>query len=252
MATREDLVIVPTYNERASILCLLNAPRESVPGADVLVVDDASPDGTGDRVASRAGREPGVLLLRREGPGGPGRSYRTAFRWALARGCERIAHMDADLSHDPLAVPDLLAAAERHDLAIGSLFPAGPVGDAIRTSAGPSSVGYLLVAVGDCAGCIKADLPGWQEQCRARGVSMILLTSASSSAASDFRRRLGLRVPLVSDPSETMQRRLNAVWYGRPYLYSPDWRLRWVPTVLGGDSPFADERLLVALKATDQ
>lgn len=137
-----------------------------------------------------------------------------------------------------------------NDPRLGALLPAGPVGDAIRTSVVPSSVGYLVVAVGDCAGCIKADLPGWQKQCRARGVSMVLLTSASESAAADFRRRHGLRVPVVSDPSEAMQRRLNAVWYGRPYLYSPEWRLRWIPTVLGGDSPFADERFLAALKAT--
>ena len=119
------LVIIPTYNERENILALL--PRVlDYPELSVLVVDDGSPDGTGDLVAAEVEHNPRVHLIRRAGKQGLGTAYVAGFRYALARGAEFIFEMDADFSHDPRYLPDLLHAAESaYDLVIGSRYVAG-------------------------------------------------------------------------------------------------------------------------------
>lgn len=119
------LVIVPTYNERENIQALL--PRIlHYPELSVLVVDDGSPDGTGDLVAAEVEHNPRVHLLRRAGKQGLGTAYVAGFRYALARGADFIFEMDADFSHDPRYLPDLLHAAESaYDLVIGSRYVAG-------------------------------------------------------------------------------------------------------------------------------
>jgi dolichol-phosphate mannosyltransferase len=122
------LVIIPTYNERE------NLPRivPSVLGQDtsihVLVVDDASPDGTGE-VAEELGREwPGrVHVLHREGKQGLGKAYIAGFRWGLARGYDRLCEMDADLSHPPSALPGFIEATEEYDFIVGSRYVNGRV-----------------------------------------------------------------------------------------------------------------------------
>lgn len=120
------LVIVPTYQEAGNIGALLEQVRSSLPDADVLVVDDASPDGTAS-VAELAGAHlGGVTVLRRPGKAGLGAAYQHAFGWALARPYRVIVTMDADLSHDPRALPALVAAVlDGADLAIGSRYVAG-------------------------------------------------------------------------------------------------------------------------------
>lgn len=119
------LVIIPTYNERENILALL--PRVmDYPELSVLVVDDGSPDGTGDLVAAEVEHNPRVHLIRRAGKQGLGTAYVAGFRYALARGADYIFEMDADFSHDPRYLPDLLHAAESaYDLVIGSRYVAG-------------------------------------------------------------------------------------------------------------------------------
>lgn len=119
------LVIIPTYNERENIQALL--PRVlDYPELSVLVVDDGSPDGTGDLVAAEVERNPRVHLLRRAGKQGLGTAYVAGFRYALVRGADFIFEMDADFSHDPRYLPDLLHAAESaYDLVIGSRYVAG-------------------------------------------------------------------------------------------------------------------------------
>lgn len=119
------LVIIPTYNERENIQALL--PRVlDYPELSVLVVDDGSPDGTGDLVAAEVEHNPRVHLLRRAGKQGLGTAYVAGFRYALARGADFIFEMDADFSHDPRYLPDLLHAAESaYDLVIGSRYVAG-------------------------------------------------------------------------------------------------------------------------------
>lgn len=120
------LVIIPTYDEAENIADVIGRVRASVPEAHILVVDDNSPDGTAD-LAAVAGDEFGhVEVLRRPRKGGLGPAYRAGFAWGLDRDFDVFVEMDADLSHDPAALPDLLAAVDDGaDLAIGSRYAPG-------------------------------------------------------------------------------------------------------------------------------
>jgi len=120
------LVVVPTFNEAENIEVLLTRVRAAVPSADILVVDDNSPDGTGD-LAEKAGAELGqVKVLRRPRKEGLGNAYRAGFRQGLDSGYKVLVQMDADLSHDPDVIPLLLAKVEEGaDVAIGSRYVPG-------------------------------------------------------------------------------------------------------------------------------
>lgn len=120
------VIVIPTYNERENITDLLLALRSRLPDTDVLVVDDASPDGTGDLVAEAATRDPGVQLLRRAGKEGLGSAYRAGFARVLAAGYEAIVSMDADFSHDPASIPEMLALLDAGaDAVVGSRYVPG-------------------------------------------------------------------------------------------------------------------------------
>jgi dolichol-phosphate mannosyltransferase len=119
------LVVVPTYDEAANISRLLDAVRRAAPFADVLVVDDNSPDGTAALVEEHRDFGTRVWLLERTGKDGLGAAYRAGFAWALGRGYDRIAQMDADLSHPPERLPALFAALDRADVAVGSRYVEG-------------------------------------------------------------------------------------------------------------------------------
>ncbi len=125
------LVIIPTYNERESLPAALERTRQAVPDADILVADDNSPDGTGAVADAASARDERVHVLHRPGKQGLGRAYVAGFQWALERGYELIVEMDADGSHRPEQLPDLLARAQRPDapaLVIGSRWvPGGAV-----------------------------------------------------------------------------------------------------------------------------
>jgi len=120
------LVVLPTYNERENIERLLGAVRAALPGADVLVVDDSSPDGTATiatRVASELGQ---IEVLIRPEKNGLGPAYRAGFAWGIERGYEAFVEMDSDFSHDPAALPSLVAPVEAGaDLTIGSRYVPG-------------------------------------------------------------------------------------------------------------------------------
>ncbi|TDE92815.1 polyprenol monophosphomannose synthase [Occultella glacieicola] len=119
-------MIVPTYNERAALPGTLARLRAAVPSADVLVVDDGSPDGTGEWVDEVAASDPQVHVLHRTSKEGLGRAYIAGFRWGLARGYELLVEMDADSSHRPEDLPRLLdAACPGVDLVIGSRWVPG-------------------------------------------------------------------------------------------------------------------------------
>lgn len=126
------LVVLPTYNEAQNIEEVLGRVREVVPDVRVLVVDDASPDGTAD-LAEKVGQDlGGIDVLRRPGKAGLGSAYRTGFRWGLERGHEALVEMDSDLSHDPGALPQLLAPLEAGgaELVVGSRYvPGGSIPD---------------------------------------------------------------------------------------------------------------------------
>jgi len=125
------LVIVPTYNEAENVTDILDRVLGVVPEAHVLVVDDGSPDGTGDLVAARATDDDRVHLLRRSGKLGLGTAYVAGFRWGLERGYEFLVEMDADGSHPADRLPALIAAVADADsadgvmLSIGSRWTAG-------------------------------------------------------------------------------------------------------------------------------
>lgn len=114
------LTIIPTYNEIESLPLTLGRLREAVPESDVLVVDDSSPDGTGEWADRRAAEDPAVHVLHRTTKDGLGGAYIAGFRWALERGYDVLVEMDADGSHQPEQLPRLLDAVRTADLVIGS------------------------------------------------------------------------------------------------------------------------------------
>jgi dolichol-phosphate mannosyltransferase len=120
------LVIVPTYDERENLPRILGRIRAAVPGAHVLVADDASPDGTGDVADEWAARDDQVHVLHRPGKAGLGAAYIDGFRWGLAHGFEVLVEMDADGSHQPEQLPSLLERIDDGaDLVLGSRWVAG-------------------------------------------------------------------------------------------------------------------------------
>lgn len=125
MADVRPVVVIPTYNESENLPALLDAVHAALPMADVLVVDDNSPDGTGRMADERAARDGWVKVLHRPGKQGLGRAYLAGFAWALERDYTHVFEMDADFSHDPRALPVLLDATREADVALGSRWVAG-------------------------------------------------------------------------------------------------------------------------------
>jgi dolichol-phosphate mannosyltransferase len=117
------LIIVPTYNEKENIEEIIDAVLALGGEYEILVVDDNSPDGTGDIVDRRAATEPRIHAIHREGKLGLGSAYIAGFKWALANtDTQFVFEMDADFSHDPNAIPEFLEAAEGRDLVVGSRY----------------------------------------------------------------------------------------------------------------------------------
>jgi dolichol-phosphate mannosyltransferase len=144
VSERRFLVIVPTYNEAE------NLPRKAPqilaqdPRIDLLVVDDASPDGTGELAAEMAAADPRVHVLRRPAKGGLGAAYLAGFAWGLERKYDLLFEMDADISHPPEALSRMIDAASSYDVVIGSRY----VGGKATVSNWPMS--RLLISVFGC------------------------------------------------------------------------------------------------------
>ncbi len=118
-------MVLPTYNEILNVEAMVRTLRDVAADCDVLVVDDGSPDGTAERareVAAELGR---VVVLERSAKSGLGHAYRAGFAWGLERGYDHFVEIDCDFSHDPKALPDLMAAAHEHDVVIGSRYIPG-------------------------------------------------------------------------------------------------------------------------------
>jgi dolichol-phosphate mannosyltransferase len=124
---RRVAVIIPTYNERDNLESISARVRSAVPGADLLIVDDNSPDGTGELAGKLAAEDSQIHVLHRPGKAGLGAAYIAGFGWALEHGYGAIVEMDADGSHQPEELPGLLSALERADLVIGSRWVPGGV-----------------------------------------------------------------------------------------------------------------------------
>jgi dolichol-phosphate mannosyltransferase len=117
---RDALVCLPTYDEKDNVGPIVEAILAATPDVDVLVIDDNSPDGTGELADAIAAREPRVHVLHRKGKEGLGKAYLAGFDWALRRGYGLVLEMDADFSHDPKYLPGMLDASREADLVHGS------------------------------------------------------------------------------------------------------------------------------------
>lgn len=120
-----SIVVIPTFNERQNVPALLPQVLAQDETLEVLVVDDRSPDGTGELVAEMARQNPRIHLLSRAQRQGLGPAYKSGFAWALAHGAERIVQMDADFSHAPAMLPRFLAEATDCDVVLGSRYIRG-------------------------------------------------------------------------------------------------------------------------------
>jgi dolichol-phosphate mannosyltransferase len=119
------LVVLPTYNEIFNVELMLRTLNEIVPECHVLVVDDASPDGTAKRAHAVGAELGGIDVLERTAKNGLGRAYRAGFSWGLERGYDHFVEIDCDFSHDPRQLPELLIAAKEHEVIIGSRYIKG-------------------------------------------------------------------------------------------------------------------------------
>src|SRR3990172_2548370 len=119
------LVIIPTYDERENVQAIARAIHEEVPEVDLLFVDDASPDGTGPLVDAMAAADRRVQVLHRTGKLGLGTAYLEGVRRGLAGGYDLLVEMDADFSHDPRYLPEMLRRARAADVVVGSRYVAG-------------------------------------------------------------------------------------------------------------------------------
>jgi dolichol-phosphate mannosyltransferase len=126
-ARERALVIIPTYNERENIRRIVDTVLRQDGRLEVLIVDDGSPDGTGQIVAELEAADQRVHLLEREKKLGLGTAYIAGFRWALERDYQYVLEMDADFSHDPAHLPQFLRAIENADLVLGSRYQQGRV-----------------------------------------------------------------------------------------------------------------------------
>jgi dolichol-phosphate mannosyltransferase len=118
--TMRSLVIVPTYNERENVPRLIPRILDQDDGIDVLIIDDASSDGTGRVADEMAAREPRLHVMHRPGKLGLGTAYLAGIEWGIKRGYDLLFEMDADFSHDPEHLPQILAAARCADVVLGS------------------------------------------------------------------------------------------------------------------------------------
>jgi dolichol-phosphate mannosyltransferase len=122
MQWSKALIVIPTYNERENLGDLVPRILAVDPRFEVLVVDDGSPDGTGQLADEMAAKVPRIQVLHRPGKMGLGSAYRQGFRFALERGFDLVFEMDADFSHDPASLPAFVSAIRDADLVIGSRY----------------------------------------------------------------------------------------------------------------------------------
>jgi glycosyltransferase involved in cell wall biosynthesis len=157
-------VVVPTYNEAGTIATVCERIRAALPEAEIVVVDDASPDGTAAIARAVAERVGNLIVLERAEKDGLGGAYRAGFALAIERGAEMCIQMDADLSHDPAVLPALVANIEHGaDLAIGSRYVPGGITEdwpwrrrALSRWGNRYAAGVLGLAVNDATAGLRA------------------------------------------------------------------------------------------------
>lgn len=225
-------LVLPTYNEAENIEPLVAAVRGKLPAAArVLIVDDDSPDGTGERAERLAARHPEVEVLHRPRKEGLGPAYLAGFRRALEGGAGLVLEMDSDFSHDPAYLPRLLDAADRADLVIGSRYvPGGGVRDwgPLRRAISRGGCAYARLVLGigvhDLTGGFK---------CFRREVLEAIDLDAVTSRGYAFQvemtyraARLGFRVAEV--PIVFRDRRAGVSKMNRTIVAEAVWRVPWL------------------------
>jgi len=227
----KTLVIVPTYNEREMLGETITRLRDAVPNADVLIVDDASPDGTGHLAEELAEQDPAISVLHRAGKQGLGKAYVAGFGWALERGYEVIVEMDADASHQPEELPTLLdriAAADQPDLVLGSRWvPGGSIVDWPRHREWLSRGGNVYVKV--VLGLGVGDATGGFRAYRAAALKDLGLDQVASTGycfqVDMVRRVLDLPGKIVEVPITFVERREGTSKMNRSIVFEALWRV---------------------------
>ncbi len=153
-------VIMPTYNERENLEAMAGRVRAAVPGADLLVVDDNSPDGTGDLADKLAAEDTHIRVLHRPGKGGLGAAYIAGFGWALDQGYDAIVEMDADGSHQPEQLPALLDALDQRRPGARLSLGAGRAGGQLAEVAGGAVPRRQHLRPADAAASRSSDATG--------------------------------------------------------------------------------------------
>ena len=227
----KTLVIVPTYNESEMLGETIGRLRDAVPNADVLIIDDASPDGTGKLADEMAAEDGAISVLHRAGKQGLGKAYVAGFGWALERGYEIIVEMDADASHQPEELPRLLeriAADDAPDLVLGSRWvPGGSIVDWPRhrewlSRGGNAYVRAVLgLGVGDATGGFRAY--------RAGALTRVGLDRVASTGycfqVDMVRRVLDLPGKIKEVPITFVERREGTSKMNRSIVFEALWRV---------------------------
>jgi GT2 family glycosyltransferase len=224
------LVCIPTYDERENLPGTLSRLRAAVPEADVLVIDDASPDGTGDIADRMAADDPAVHVLHRAGKAGLGAAYVAGFAWGLERGYDVLVEMDADGSHTPEELPRLLAALHGADVVLGSRWmPGGEVRNWPRSRLALSRGGNVYVRT--ALGMPLTDATGGFRAYRAsvlRGLALETVASQGYCFQVDVvwqAWRRGCRV--VEVPITFVERERGQSKMSRDIVAEALWRVTW-------------------------
>ena len=194
MNLRRSILVLPTFNERENIEKFLRVVRETNPTLAIVVVDDLSPDGTGQIVENIARSDNLLSVIHRKGNKGLGAAYLAGFARALESGFDNILTMDADFSHDPCVIPQLIDALESHaDVAIGSRYiPGGaivgwPLHRHVLSKYGNFYTRFVLGSprVTARAAIAPTDRPRFQQLTSVRSRAMDMYSSRRSFAASN-------------------------------------------------------------------
>lgn len=121
----KSIIVIPTYNEKENIIKIIDRIHSVVEDINILVVDDNSPDGTGELVKNKMKDDSRIHIIEREGKLGLGTAYCKGFEYCLDKGFDYIFEMDADFSHDPIEIPNFLEAIKENDLVLGSRYIKG-------------------------------------------------------------------------------------------------------------------------------
>jgi dolichol-phosphate mannosyltransferase len=229
-------IVLPTYNEAGNIEAFVEAVRDKLPAsARILIVDDNSPDGTGEIADRLAERLAAVSVLHRPRKEGLGPAYVAGFRRALAEGAGHVVEMDSDFSHDPAYLPRLLEAGERADLAIGSRYVDGggvTEWSALRRAISRGGSAYARLVLG-----VKVrDLTGGFKCFRREVLEAIDLDSIESRGYA-FQVEMTYRAlkrgfEVVEVPIVFRERRAGASKMDRSIVAEAVWRVPWLR--LGG------------------